>query len=327
MQENIHEKFMQIAIQLAKNAKGQTGNNPNVGCVIVRDGKILATAHTGFGGTPHAETIALKRATNSKGATLYSTLEPCSHYGKTPPCVKAIIEVGIKEVVIGVDDKNPLVSGIKELEKAGVKVTSGVLKNQAEELHNDFFKFIETGLPFVTAKVAVSLDGKIATKNGDSKWISGELARSYAQKLRSQNNAILIGRNTFEKDAPSLNTRLLGLESYSPQKFIISKTLKNAPDGFSILDGNLPLLENLKILGKKGIQRLLVEGGASLITSLIKENLFDELIIIKAPIIIGGAKSFIEDININEVKFAKQLNHANKFYLQDNVVDVFTLKI
>ena len=217
---------MQIAIQLAKNAKGQTGNNPSVGSVIVRDGKILATAHTGFGGTPHAETIALNRATSNTGATLYSTLEPCSHYGKTPPCVKAIIEAGIKEVVIGVDDKNPLVSGVKELEKAGVKVTSGVLKNQAEELHNDFFKFIETGLPFVTVKVAVSLDGKIATKNGDSKWISGELARNYAHKLRSQNNAILIGGETYRKDNPELTCRLEGLEQFSPKKFVISKSLK-----------------------------------------------------------------------------------------------------
>ncbi|MFN5351006.1 MAG: bifunctional diaminohydroxyphosphoribosylaminopyrimidine deaminase/5-amino-6-(5-phosphoribosylamino)uracil reductase RibD [Alphaproteobacteria bacterium] len=324
MNKNMHEKFMQIAIQLAKNAKGQTGNNPSVGSVIVRDGKILATAHTGFGGTPHAETIALNRATSNTGATLYSTLEPCSHYGKTPPCVKAIIEAGIKEVVIGVDDKNPLVSGVKELEKAGVKVTSGVLKNQAEELHNDFFKFIETGLPFVTVKVAVSLDGKIATKNGDSKWISGELARNYAHKLRSQNNAILIGGETYRKDNPELTCRLEGLEQFSPKKFVISKSLKQAREGFTILDGKKPLKELLKSINHL---RLLVEGGGGLITSLLKENLIDELILIRANKIMGNdGLSFVGDLDFKKIEQTFNFTKKTHFILQEDVVEVFNQK-
>lgn len=324
----VHERFMQIAINLAKANVGSTGSNPSVGCIIVKNEKIIASSCTAEGGVPHAETIALQRAgKNAAGSSLYVTLEPCSHFGKTPPCVDAIIKAKVKKVIIGSLDKNPKVSSIQKLKENSIEVITGVLEEETNNLHKDFFKFIARNIPYITIKVGVSLDGKIATQSGQSKWITNELARNFAHKLRSQNNAILIGRGTFEADNPSLNTRLLGLESYNPQKFIISKTLKNAPDEFSILDGNLPLLENLEILGKKGIQRLLVEGGASLITSLIKENLVDDLLIIKAPIILGGTKSFIEDININEVKFAKQFQHISSFYLQNNIVDVFTLKI
>lgn len=323
-----HERFMQIAINMAKANVGSTGSNPSVGCIIVKNGRIIATSCTAEGGVPHAEPVTLERAgKNVNGSDLYVTLEPCSHFGKTPPCVDAIIKAKVKKVIIGSLDKNPKVSSIKKLKENSIEVITGVLEEKTNNLHKDFFKFITKNIPYITIKVATSLDGKISTYSGDSKWITNELARNFAHKLRSQNNAILIGRNTFEKDAPSLNTRLLGLEKNSPQKFIISKTLKKAPEGFSLLDGNLSLLENLKILGKKGVQRLLVEGGTTLITSLIKEDLVDELVIIKAPIIIGGEKNFIQDIAIKEIKSAKKLERISSFYLQDNVVDVFALKI
>ncbi|MEF3255577.1 MAG: bifunctional diaminohydroxyphosphoribosylaminopyrimidine deaminase/5-amino-6-(5-phosphoribosylamino)uracil reductase RibD, partial [Deferribacterales bacterium] len=201
---------MQEAVQLALMGKGYTMTNPTVGAVIVKNGEIIGRGyHTGFG-MPHAEVEALKDCSEDpKGADLYVTLEPCSSYGKTPPCTEAIIKAGIKRVFIGVVDPNPQNSGkgIEKLLDAGIEVFLGYAEDLCAEIIEDFAKYIYTGKPYITLKAAASIDGKIATVDGDSKWISNESSRIYVQYMRSVSDAILVGINTVESDNPLLNVR------------------------------------------------------------------------------------------------------------------------
>lgn len=316
------ERYIRTCISLAKRAGNQTSPNPLVGCVIVKDGRIISKAyHKKFGGL-HAERIALGKLNyNAEGATLYVNLEPCCHWGKTPPCTEAIIKSGIKRVVIGMVDPNPQVSGkgIETLKSAGIEVTTGVLENECKYLNRGFIKWIKTGLPYVILKWAQTVDGKIATKNGESKWISSERSLRFAHSLRAFCDAVIIGKGTLYRDDPELTVRLV--KGHNPKRIVlmskikidknykifevnpentwlfgvdIDKETKNllVKKGirFTIIkgkDGKVDLLNLLKILGEEGYTKVLVEGGGEVHSSFIRENLFDEINVVIAPKIMG----------------------------------------
>ncbi|WP_432647326.1 bifunctional diaminohydroxyphosphoribosylaminopyrimidine deaminase/5-amino-6-(5-phosphoribosylamino)uracil reductase RibD, partial [Mitsuokella sp.] len=215
---------MREALELARNAEGRTSPNPMVGAVIVREGRIIAAGWHRKAGTPHAEVHALRMAGElAKGATLYVTLEPCSHYGRTGPCAKAVAEAGIKRVVIAMKDPNPLVSGrgIAILEDAGVEVKCGVLEEEAKKLNEVFFKWVPKKMPFVVLKTAMTLDGKIATYTGESQWITSEASRLRVHEYRDIYDSILVGIGTVLRDDPSLTTRLPDRTGKNPVRAIV----------------------------------------------------------------------------------------------------------
>lgn len=278
---NLDNRLMSYALNLAQKNLGKTAPNPVVGCVIVCDEKIISSGVTGFGGRPHAEKIAIDKISDKKileKSTIYVTLEPCSHFGQTSPCVDEIIKYKFKKVVIAAQDPDLRVNGngIIKLHEAGIDVVCGVLEKEAREINRGFFTAKKLGRPFVTLKLATSLDGKIATKNFDSKWITGEKARNFAHLLRAKNDAILVGNNTFKKDNPRLDCRLPGLEEFSPKIIILSH------QNFS---GNLE--DILSKICADGVNSLLVEGGQNVATQFLQKNLVDELIWIRSPKIIG----------------------------------------
>jgi len=334
--------FMQRALRLAKKGMGTTSPNPMVGCILVKNGEIIGEGFHGKAGEAHAEIIALESAgQRAKGAELYLTLEPCSHYGKTPPCVEAIIKAGVKRVVIAMQDPNPLVAGqgIEKLKAAGIDVTVGVMEEEAKKLNEIFTKYITTKRPFVIGKIAQSLDGKIALSTGESKWITSEPARVKVHELRRYCDAVMVGIGTMLADDPLLTCRLPGKRK-NPIRIIIDSTAKIPLDaqifengnGRIILattdmadkkkikalrskkldvietnakEGKVNLIQLFGILGNMEITSVLVEGGSRLLASLIKERLIDKLIIFLAPIFLGGSGlSSIGDLFINELKKA-----------------------
>lgn len=290
---------MRLALRLAERGRGRTSPNPMVGAVIVKRGKIRGTGYHKKAGLPHAEVYAIRKSARlCKGATLYVTLEPCSHFGRTPPCTDAIIESGIKRVVIAAADPNPLNNGngIKRLRKKGIQVRVGMLEDEARRLNEVFFKYIRTRFPFVTVKVAQSLDGKIATKRGDSKWISSISSRRYAHRLRSEHDAVLVGAKTFLIDKPKLTNRLYPpLIEKQPKKIILPSSKKRAD-----------LRKLMRRLGRAGITSVLIEGGGETIASALKAKIVDKVIFIIAPKIIGGrdAKTSVEGDGIELVNDA-----------------------
>ncbi len=301
---NIDEKYMHMALSLAKRGEGMTSPNPAVGAVIVRNGNVVGRGYHKRCGLPHAEVNALDAAGDlSKRSTLYVTLEPCSHFGRTPPCVNAIIKAKINRVVIGMKDPNPINNGrgIRRLKRAGIKTSAGILKTEAEELNKPFIKFMTTGLPYVTVKMAESLDGKIATKTGDSKWITGADSRQYVHRLRARADAVMVGANTAIKDDPALLSNVSGAKQ--PARIIVSGVVKIKPNSriFATSDispvyiasghkrgRKVDLKGLLKKLGKMGMIHILVEGGGELVASLVDDRLVDEFLFFIAPKIIGG---------------------------------------
>jgi diaminohydroxyphosphoribosylaminopyrimidine deaminase / 5-amino-6-(5-phosphoribosylamino)uracil reductase len=323
--------YMERAISLAKLALGQVSPNPAVGAVIVKDDEVVGQGYTQPPGSAHAEVIALKQASDkANGAVMYVTLEPCCHYGRTPPCTQAIIAAGIKEIHAAMIDPNPIVAGkgLKELEKEGIKVFIGELADEASEIIEAYTKFITTGKPFVTVKYAVSLDGKIATRSGDSKWISGDESRRHVHHLRYTSDAIMVGVNTVITDDPQLTARCNyrgGNVKKQPLRVIVDATGRtpvkarvfNGPGkvllavgdkvspsqkedytklGADILElpvkrGLVGLEELLLELGKRQLTSVLVEGGASLLGSFFDNGLVDKVMVFIAPIIIGGDKA------------------------------------
>lgn len=317
-----HSYFMNVALRHAARGLGQTAPNPAVGCVIVADHQIVATGYTGKGGRPHAETVALEKAgEQAKGATAYVTLEPCCHHGQTPPCTDALIAAGIAKVVIATTDPHPQVAGkgIEALQTAGIEVITGICEEEARWLNAGFFSVVEKGRPFVTVKLATSADGMIAHHDGSSKWITGELARSYGHLLRAEHDAIMVGTGTVLADNPSLTCRLPGLEDRSPTRIILDTSGKIAADknvidtacdvptwiftasdnhplqtseGVRIFkidqhDNVLDMKQALAILAEQGITRLMVEGGSQLVASLLQADLVDQLVWMQAPKTIG----------------------------------------
>ena len=317
---------MHHALALAERALGTTAPNPAVGCVIVApDGRVVGRGWTGQGGRPHAETLALAQAgAAARGATAYVTLEPCSHQGQTPPCASALIAAGVARVVAAVTDPDPRVkgAGFATLRAAGTEVVTGIGANEAAEQNAGFFMRVNQGRPLVTLKIAQSLDGKTATATGESKWITGEAARAYGHLLRARHDAILIGIGTALADDPELTCRLPGLEDRSPLRVVLDTRLKltewsklaqsaaetptlvftTAQGGGALttcgievvrvardVRGRPDLEAVLKELGKRGITRLLVEGGATVHASFLDRNLVDRLEVFRAPLVLGEA--------------------------------------
>ena len=323
--------YMEMALSLARLALGQVSPNPAVGAVIVRGNKVVGQGYTQPPGLAHAEVAALQETgERAKGAVMYVTLEPCCHYGRTPPCTQAIIAAGIKEVHVAMIDPNPLVNGkgVKELEQRGVKVSLGEREDDAREINGAYIKFITTGKPFVIAKFAMSLDGKIATRNGDSKWISSEDSRRYVHHLRYTTDAVMVGVNTVLTDDPRLTARCSfrdGIAKKQPLRVIVDavgrtpitarifnepgkvllavgdKVLKSQQavytgvntevSGFPVKRGLIALEDLLWALGQKQITSVLVEGGATLLGSFFDRKLVDKVIVFIAPIIVGGEKA------------------------------------
>ena len=331
--QDIH--YMKAAIAQARLGVGLTAENPSVGCVIVKSGVVLGAAHTSKGGRPHAETNALEMAGGeAKGATLYVTLEPCTHQGQTPPCTDAIIKAGIKRVVIGASDVDPRVSGKSKeiLENEGVEVVSGVLEENCAEVIRGFILRITQNRPFVTLKIACSLDGKIALSNGQSKWITGQQARRHAHLVRSKVDSILVGIGTVQADNPELTVRLDGVED-NVARVILDSTVRIDPQsnlvvgakdisthlfyseetaGLSAVSGAgiIPhkvelgdLVSVLNVLAKEGYSNLLVEGGESVHASFLKAGLCDELLIYRAPCVLGDdALGAFGDLTIDDLE-------------------------
>lgn len=318
------EFYMTLALDLAERAQGQTGTNPVVGCVIVKDGALVGVGTHLERGTPHAEVHALNMAgQKAAGSTVYVTLEPCSHYGATPPCSERLIAESVKRVVVACEDPNPLVAGtgIQMLRTAGIQVETGILRDRALRLNEAFIKYITTGQPFVTLKTASTLDGKIASKTGDSKWISNEKSRELVHSLRHRHQGIMVGVSTVMADNPSLTTRL-GVEGLHPVRIIVDSSLRIPPDSRVITDGLAPTwilttekadgtkqsrLEEQGVqvipcgsgprvdlkaamvkLGQMGLSSILLEGGGTLNGSMLENKLVDRVIQFIAPKIIGG---------------------------------------
>ena len=334
-----HEKYINLCFELARKATGSVSPNPLVGAVIVKDGRIVSQGFHSKYGQPHAEAEAINNAkTDLKGAAIYCNLEPCCHTNKqTPPCVPRIIESGISKVIISNTDPNPDVAGkgIQQLKDAGIEVISGVLEDEGRELNKFFFKYIQTGLPYVTVKIAQSIDAMITAHEGEQTWLTGEESRKYVHALRASYDAVLVGANTIKVDDPHLTVRLI--DGRNPKRIIIDgnlsspsesvifndsfKTLttvftkKNAgKDKISALkgkgveiielnetaNGQLDLNEILKILGALKVTSILVEGGAKIFKQFTSNNLFDELVILKAPILLkDGLSSQVDMENLN----------------------------
>lgn len=298
--KNSDEKFISYALNLSQKNLGLTAPNPVVGCVIVKDGTIISSGVTAKHGRPHAEKIAIDKIADKKilsGAEIYVTLEPCSHFGQTSPCADEIIKYGFRKVVIATQDPDSRVNGdgIEKLRRAGIEVICGVLEKAAQEINRGFFKAKKTGLPFVTLKIASSLDGKIATKEFSSKWITSEKARQFGHLLRAKNDAIIVGADTVRYDNPSLDCRLFGLKDFSPKIIVLSnhpdfsadlKIFQNPQNPPLILGGN-PQNILQKICGA-GINSALIEGGSNIATQFLKENLVDEIVWIRSKKIIGN---------------------------------------
>lgn len=335
-----HRDYMKLALQLAEAVRGQTSPNPAVGCVLVKEGRIVGMGAHLRAGEAHAEVQALRMAGDAaKGATAYVTLEPCSHHGRTPPCADALIEHGIRTVVIAMLDPNPLVAGrgVTKLTNAGIEVLTGICEAEAKRLNEVFIKFITTKKPFVTVKTAMTLDGKVATYAGSSRWITGEEARLEVHQMRHEHDAILVGVNTVLTDDPQLTTRL-ALGGQNPVRVIIDTTLRIRLDARVLTDKQAPTwiftteradsmkwerLEEmgirvfstgnntkvdierlLALLGEQQISSVLVEGGSQINSAFLHARAIDKVVSYVAPKLVAGQGSptpfgglGIEDMN------------------------------
>jgi len=318
---------MRRALTLAERARGHTSPNPIVGAVIARRGRIVGEGYHKRAGTPHAEPLAIKDAgKRARGGTLYVTMEPCCTYGRTPPCTDAILRTGLKRVVIATEDPSPKhrKRGVAILRRAGLKVQVGLFKDEATRMNPAYNKWITTGLPLVTLKAAMSLDGKIATRDGESKWITGPEARAFAHKLRAQHDAILVGINTVLRDDPALTVRTAPPPRRQPLRVVldssgrislrsqllsdryrqntlvittprcgVSKREEIQSRGANVLvaplrGGAVDVRWALRQLGKQEITSILVEGGGEAIASFLEQGLADRIAFFYAPLIIGG---------------------------------------
>ncbi|WP_173918497.1 bifunctional diaminohydroxyphosphoribosylaminopyrimidine deaminase/5-amino-6-(5-phosphoribosylamino)uracil reductase RibD [Halobacillus sp. Marseille-Q1614] len=321
------EKYMQMAIEMAKVTVGQTTPNPSVAAVVVCDNQVVGLGVHVKAGEPHAEVHALKMAgEKAEGAEIFVTLEPCSHYGKTPPCAQAVADAGIKRAVIASGDPNPQVSGrgIEMMKESGVEVKTSVLKEEADQLNRAFFHYIQSKRPYVRLKSAISMDGKIATSTGESQWITGEEARKDGHQYRHQSAAILVGVNTVLMDNPKLTVRLEG-GGKQPVRIILDTHLRTPPAAQLIADDTAPTwvftgsqvaeekiasfqssshvkviqLETeqieiddvLSVLGERNITSLLVEGGATIADAFVRAGVVNEMVIYMAPKLIGGKEA------------------------------------
>ncbi len=318
---------MRAALALARRGLGETAPNPSVGCVIVKNNRVVGRGHTQPGGRPHAETEALRQAgAAARGATAYVTLEPCSHTGKTPPCANALIEAGVRRVVIGTTDPNPKVNGqgAATLRAAGIEVTENVFKTEAEAVISGFSMVIRTARPLIRLKLASTLDGRIATKTKESQWLTGEAARRAAHAMRGRHDGVLVGVGTVLSDDPELTCRIEGFRKTPLIRIVVDSHLRtplmsklvrtasanplwllhrNGADparktaleqaGVKLYElpvspAGVDLPQAMKLLARLGLTRILAEGGGTLAAGLLRENLVDRLAWFHAPGIIGG---------------------------------------
>ena len=351
------EKYMDLALELAEKGKGYVNPNPMVGAVVVKDGEIVGKGWHKFYGGPHAEVYALEEAgAKAEGATIYVTLEPCSHFGKTPPCAEKIKKMKIKKCVIACLDPNPIVAGRgkKILEEAGIEVVVGVREKEAKELNKVFMKYITEKNPYLFLKCAITLDGKIATNERDSKWITNEKSREKVQFLRHEYMGIMVGINTLINDNPRLTARIEN--EINPFRIVVdphlctpleSNFVKMADDNKSIIitskenekNDKIKELENknvkiiymegfdfsvheiLKKIGELKIDSVLLEGGSYLISKAFKENRIDGGEIFIAPKILGGGLPFIDGFDFKEIKDCFHLQNV-KFNVYDDNISV-----
>ena len=333
---------MELAIKLAEKGRGSASPNPMVGCIIVKRGRIVGKGFHKKAGAEHAEVLAIndagKKAMNS---TLYVNLEPCSHWGRTPPCTEKIVEAGVREVIIGMEDPNPLVGGFKELKFRGLKTKIGIFEKEAKKLNEVYIKYMKTKKPFVILKVAMSVDGKIATSTGDSKYITSREARTYVHQLRSEVDAVMVGLNTVLRDNPELTPRLV--KGKDPMKIVVDSRLKipkscnlmkdpskliiattgKAPKsaikkfqqkGINVLisklkNGFVDLEDLMRQLGKHEIKSVMIEGGSQLNSSAIKEGVVDKVLMFTAPKIIGNGIGAIGSLGIKKINKAINLKN------------------
>lgn len=346
------KRFMEIALDQAAKAAERTYPNPMVGCVIVSSGKVAGKGYHKRAGTPHAEVVAIRAAGRKcAGSSMFVTLEPCDHYGRTPPCAKAIIESGVKEVYMAMKDPNPLNSGkgMRRLKGAGISVIAGICGEEAAYLNRKYVRFITEKRPYLTLKLAQSLDGKIAASDGTSKWISSAGSRAYVKKIRSGFDAVMVGINTVIKDDPFLlDAKKKG---YSTARVIMDSRLRIDPGcnivktaglspviigttelaskgklkklkarkGVEVIvtksvKGRVSLPAFLKELAKRGMVNILVEGGAELAGSLIDGKLVDEVMVFIAPKILGGTKTSVRGKGVRTIRDALLLKdmHTEK---------------
>ncbi|MDH4187232.1 MAG: bifunctional diaminohydroxyphosphoribosylaminopyrimidine deaminase/5-amino-6-(5-phosphoribosylamino)uracil reductase RibD, partial [Nitrospira sp.] len=327
-----HLHFMTLALRLAAKGRGKTSPNPMVGSLVVKNGRIVGRGGHLGPGKPHAEILALKQAgTRAKGATLYVTLEPCCHLEKrTPPCVPTIIQSGVREVIVAMTDPNPMVKGrgVAALRRAGIAVTTGIAGEEAAQLNRDYLHWVTTGRPYVILKAGMTLDGKVATANGESQWITGPLARREVHRLRSQVDAVLVGVGTVLKDDPSLTARLsdrpLKLASKQPLRVVLDSQLRTSTNaqvcarqsvaktviattsrvmqsrrsgleraGVEIIafpgkNGTVPFSAVMRMLGKRGILSVLIEGGSTVSAAALRAKLVNHIVFYLAPALMGG---------------------------------------
>lgn len=348
---------MRRALELAERGAGRTNPNPLVGAVLVKEGQVVGEGyHQRFGG-PHAEVVALEAAgEGARGADLYVNLEPCVHWGKTPPCVERIIAAGVSRVIVAVRDPNPLVDGrgIAQLREAGIEVVEGLLAEEARRLNEPFFKFITTKRPFVVLKLAMTLDGKSATRTGESRWISNERSRELVHQLRNRYAAALVGVNTVLKDDPQLTARSAGardpwrlildsrgqlpldarvLHLESAARTVVATTEKMPKEKEKALlakgaevwrlasrGGRVDLAELVSKLGREGIDSLLVEGGPTVAAAFLEAGLVDKVLFIIAPKIIGGPMSAVGGRGVERLADAWQLREVSVRMLDGDLV-------
>ena len=355
---------MSLALRLGRRGKGSTAPNPFVGCILVKNDRIIGRGYTQKGGRPHAEIVALESSCEDPaGATAYITLEPCCHYGQTPPCTKALVQAGISRVVIATQDPNPEMSGkgIQILKENGITVTFGCLKKEADKDHQGFFQTIQKERPLVTLKLALTIDGKVATKQGESKWITNEQSRRKVHLLRSQSDAILTGSGTTIKDNPTLNQRIIAKKD-NPVRFILDSNLStpihsrivetsnNIPTYFlhgknidtnklAVLEqkgvkpvscpidknGKVDLTFTMKTMVKLGITSVFCEGGPLVAASLLEKGFVDRFISFFAGKFFGSeAISSIGLLNLAGVKEAPQFKLEEVFSIDNDVECVWT---
>lgn len=355
---------MRVALGLAARGLGNTWPNPAVGCVIVRDGRIVGRGWTQVGGRPHAETMALQQAGEAAaGGTAYVTLEPCSHHGKTPPCADALVAAGIRRCVIALEDPDSRVSGsgFARLRAAGIAVETGCLQAAAAELNVGFLTSRQLGRPAVTLKLAVSLDGRIGTHNGDSRWITSPASRQHSHLLRAQHDAVMVGSNTALQDDPELTCRLPGLPRRAPVRIILDGrlrlsltarvviTARQVPTwlvtredvdgprrrafeecGLDVIAvkpdqaGYPDLSLALNLLGERGITRLLVEGGGRLAASLVRADLVDSMVWFRSSSVIGGdGLPSVAAFGVDAVAEAPRWRRVRADILGDDLLETF----
>ncbi len=345
------ERFMRRALALARRALGRTSPNPMVGAVVAREGRVIAEGYHHAAGKDHAEIDALRHAAEDvAGATMYVTLEPCSHYGRTPPCADALVARKLGRVVVGMEDPDSHVRGrgIEKLRAAGIEVTAGVLEDECRALNRSYIKHRTTGLPWVTLKFAESLDGRIATATGNARWISSPESRKLAHRLRARHDAVLAGIGTVLADDPELTVRLV--RGRNPLRIILDSGLRipltarvlggqerattviaagkgaDPVKGASLKErgievvtvaadgqGRPDLKALLAALGKRDVTSLLVEGGAGVLTSFLRQGLADRIIAFVAPKLIGTGTEAVGDLGVEEVAKAVQLRFERSY--------------